>query len=371
MTTIPQQLLNEKRLRKLKLRNIQWVTVPPPSHKYQSTGTSRRIGKNRSSFVVSQNNQETKQPYFMNSEISFSNKEMQILKECDSTTQPKNSFSRSYQSQLEQLQSKNKENERKDCLLLSANRSMTSSKIRLIPSSNQIDSIERSDSIISFKEIEFDEDESNDRQSKELIRHDPSAVFNTASVTIGDIKEHVWMWCHNDDEKNDEKNRTVKFFNANFVDDNLHKGNCENGQLQQPRYKSQQNRQKQKIRLHPEQIGDSDDENEQLYKPEKRNLVVHFNSNAGERKVKNIIKSYSKIEQERQAIQSDNKHENNKFTDQMKRSYCAYQYQKYLYDNDGTIPYFLDDVDFSEVKKAKSNLRKSRGKKSLTSRTGK
>ena len=55
----------------------------------------------------------------------------------------------------------------------------------------------------------------------------------------------------------------------------------------------------------------------------------------------------------------------------MKRSYCAYQYQNYLYDNDGTIPYFLDDVDFSEVKKAKSNLRKSRGKKSLTSRTGK
>lgn len=400
MTTVSLQRLNEQRLQKLKYRNIKWVTVPSASLKFTPRFGESPISSSRkscqsegssSSMQPSISNNISKTPYFKTSEISFTEPEIQILREADYTNE--SIPIRKKSSQLEQLQAKKLEN---DKFIQFSSALSSKSRIQLIPSlDSEISEIPRSDSVVSFKPIELgDEDDSldNDPSSIQYQNRDSSYnVFNNSSVTIDDIKEHVWMWCHENND--DDLKKKVKHCNAQFIEQEVSSSNPEqyHQQQHQLKYQFQQHRkqrqmiekqkhhdqeQRQKQQQILQQQSSSDIKNgqfissqvsffdESFYSPENRLLEAHYSYTPGERKLRNIIKSHSKIEQDREEVKQRfaRKTIPNKNTEKIGGSYCAYKYQKYLFDKIGDVPDFLDEVDFTEAKKVKATLRKNKAK---------
>lgn len=397
MTTVSLQRLNEQRLQKLKYRNIKWITVPSSSYKFtprygESALASSRSERSRSSLPQNISKPNPKTPYFKSSEVSFTEPEIQVLREADYTNTAKSIQKRS--SQLEQLQAQKIENEK--YLQLSSSSLTSRSRIKLIPSlESDVHEIPRSDSVISLKPIDLDEDDDSSKNDPTAIQnHDSSYnVFNSSTVTIDDIKEHVWMWCHENDDEDLKK--TVKHCNAQFIEQefspSVQTPEQYQQQQQQLKYQFQQHRRQRQLiekqkhhdqeqRQKQQQLlqqSPSDKSqsilsvkssvsilDESFYSPENRFLEAQFNYSLGEKKLRNIIKSHSKIERDREEVKRrfQRKHVPNKNTENIGSSYCAYKYQKYLFDKVGDVPDYLDEVDFTEAKKINANLRKNKAR---------
>lgn len=381
MTTVSLQRLNEQRLQKLKYKNIKWVTVPSASIKLtprfgESPASSRkscRSEESSSSMRQSISQNATKTPYFKTSEISFTEPEMQILREADFNNSDSIPI-RKKSSQLEQLQAKKLENDRYNQYSSALS---SRSRIQLIPSlESEITEIPRSDSVVSFKPVELEDDEeslSNDSNSIKYQNRDSSYnVFNNSSVTIDDIKEHVWMWCHDNDD--DDLKKKVKYCNAQFIEQEVSSPNPEqyHRQQQELKYEFQRHR-KQRQMIEKQKHHDQEQRQKQLmiqqqndkqgnqfissqvskildesfYSPENRLLEAHFKYTPGERRLRNIIKSHSKIEQDREDVKRrfQQKTVRNANTEKIKTSYCAHKYQKYLLERVGDVPDFLDEIE--------------------------
>ncbi|OHT15040.1 hypothetical protein TRFO_14557 [Tritrichomonas foetus] len=324
MTTISQQRLNEQRKQRLKYSNINWVTVPntPVMISPRLSAVDGSISRMSSRLST---RSEPKTPYFKNSEISFTNDEISMLKQADSTDADSFIPLSRTPSRLERLQSQKFEDDQYG-IPLSSSSSPSKNRFKMSVLMKSNNTITKSDSVVSFKPVELEDIDSIEKEnetnskitSKDSFQIPNTTIFNTASVTIDDIKEHVWMHCH-ENELEKKEHDYVKLCQAHFI----------------PQKGSQ--------------------------KP-----VANFTYDYGERKVKNIIRSHSKIEQDREAIRQKAYRERYEMTDKKRRiesSYCAYKYQKYLYNKRSGIPDFLDEADFTEAKKVKINLKRSHAKR--------
>ena len=315
--------LNTLKNKKPKYVNMNWVTIPPTIfHHSPRLKDNIQIQKKREAQLIRIKNK----PFFENSNISFTKDEIEMLKEADSSDV--NSYlpvSRN-PSRLEQLQfQKFEENESVG--------SKKSAQKTIKPKTQLI--YERSDSVISLKPLDLSEDDDSDMepnnetssQSSKLSKSSKSSntaknkvnisIFDTESVTINDIKQHVWIYCHDKDKKEVKENENVRLFPVIF---------------EHPRDSS-------------------------------GNITVHPILSRGERKLKKIAKMTSKIEQEKEESRQKLELEKLQRREKFEQSYCAYKYQKYLYQRRCDIPDFLDEVDFSKSKNTVKKVMRQRLRK--------
>jgi hypothetical protein len=124
---------------------------------------------------------------------------------------------------------------------------------------------------------------------------DDPIIHDSGSVTIDDIREHVWLWCH---EHDDREKKTVREFNAEFT----------------------------------------------------RKHTVKLIPSRGERRKKQIIDAYSTTEEDLAKMRPPtNTEEAAVVREAVQKSYSGYCYQKYLYSGKMPVPDYLDSVVFSEV----------------------
>lgn len=288
--------LEEKKAQQLKYTNINWITIPPTAYKSPRGVTPRRIVKN-----PSMRNQPIRRPYFRNSDIYFTEPEIEIIRKADYENEQDQGINlRKSPSRLQQLQFQ--QEERMNDIFLSQSFKIPQEEPQY-EDTQSVCSIDPNDEYI--EEEEEDKDEENFTMTAANEKNSPAQFF-TAMPTIQDIKDHVWLWCHENGPK--EEKDPIHEYPARFV------------------RKSGVN----------EAIKET---------------------TAGERKVKRIISRYSKTEREREANQqkilshkiklSTSEEENRK---RLSKSYSAMKYRKYSDKKRTNNPDFIEDLDFTELK---------------------
>lgn len=303
------QRLQEMKLKRLKFTNIPWITVQTATMKVSGRQSSRAQTPVVQARSTQRAPSETKRPttaYFKHSKMRFTDNEMTQLEKVEGKPESRSPKSPTVrvESRLQILQRKTADESLQEQHGIKLSRKFTS----FLDRGAKVEYIERCDSVMSITsldaplEAEADEDSPTNDRSGEI--HIP----NTGGVTIDDIKEHVWIYAH--DELKKEEMIPVK---------------------------------------HMEGVMEMDGQRR----------TISLAKTRGQRKVTNAISEHSSVEREYEDLRRRMENDCLVATDDrckegLERSYSALKYRKYLYKRKMKVPKFVEDCDFTDLQKRRA-----------------
>ena len=189
-------LLEEKKMQNLKYLNQNWMTIPPITVRPPSQSMSRRSTPPISRTNSVPGTPKTVRP-FMNSSVTFTNEEMDIIRTNESPITNGYKLTKS-PSKLQQIQDEyNMRASQKDI--------QKKKKLEQNAASKPKRDLEREDSFISVK-FDDDEDLNGQESSYSMLQSVSNIAPNEEShdLIIEEIKKNVWLYAHSKDEHKDK-----------------------------------------------------------------------------------------------------------------------------------------------------------------------
>ena len=296
--SVTRSRLNEQRLAQLRYLNVPWITVQTTSYKASPrfrSGCNWPLDTPRKR----QKKAERKRPYFRNSDLAFTELEIDILRKADCSDGSYVPLARA-PSLLQRLKQKQ-----------ATAKKQVVSPVKTKPAEKKQELL-RCDSVMSVNELtneDLEEDQDKLRREEEDIgdlQYEPIVdehpmMIDLGEVTVDDIQKSVRAWCHEQSANQDEM--TVRPFSGEI---------------------------------------------------KKRTAVIH--PSRGERKKQRIISetSYTISEMENFNKEINTVGRTKKDRDlrrQVKKTYSGYRYRQYADKRNYYIPDYIESIDMTKPHK--------------------